>query len=53
LQPEGWNVGFDEFYSMLFTGPSGLPVLNVTALQSPQAKRGPESGRFDEREDVA
>ncbi|VXB69037.1 hypothetical protein ARTHRO9AX_180653 [Arthrobacter sp. 9AX] len=34
LQPEGWNVGFDEFYSMLFTGPSGLPVLNVTALQS-------------------
>jgi hypothetical protein len=25
--PGGWNVGFDEFYSMLFTGPSGEPVL--------------------------
>ena len=26
LQPAGWNMGFDEFYSKLFTGPSGEPV---------------------------
>ena len=25
LQLEGWMVGFDEIYSMLFSGSSGVP----------------------------
>ncbi|WP_461187394.1 hypothetical protein [Arthrobacter sp. Z4-13] len=43
-------------YSMLITGPSGLPVLIVTARQSrsfPANGEGPEMGWFDEHEDVA
>jgi hypothetical protein len=56
LQPGGWNVGFDDFYSMLFTGPSGLPNLIVTLVLvkvSQGSSWGPETGRFDVREVVA
>jgi hypothetical protein len=56
LQPGGWNVGFDVIYSMLFTGPSGLPVLIVTACQSGSflaSGKGPETDWFYEREVVA
>jgi len=56
LQPGGWNVGFDVIYSMLFTGPSGLPVLICDCLPvkvNPGQRGGPETGWFDEREVVA
>jgi hypothetical protein len=49
-------VGFDVIYSMLFTGPSGLPVLICDCLPVNviRAKReGPETGWFYERELVA
>src|SRR6476661_768514 len=56
LQPGGWNVGFDEFYSMLFTGPSGVPVLiyDCPAQHDPgRPADGPETGWFYLREVLA
>ena len=50
LQPGGWNVGFDVFYSMLFSGPSGLPVLICDCVPvAARRRRGRAgSGRFYE-----